>query len=115
MQKIIEHKSKILGFFPGSTIGNFCPQNAKKLLKKFAKILEKNNYLVIGVDLRKDIKIMEKAYNDSEGITAQFNKNILLGINKNWSKILTLTHLIILLILTIKKKRIEMHLISKEN
>ena len=40
----------------------------KKTFKKFAKILGKNNYLVIGVDIRKDIKIMEKAYNDSQGL-----------------------------------------------
>ena len=79
----------------------------KKLLKKFAKILGKNNYLVIGVDLRKDIKIMEKAYNDSEGITAQFNKNILLGINKKTEQNLTLIRLIILLILIMKRKELK--------
>ena len=115
LQKIIEHKSKNLGFFPGSTIGNFCPQNAKKLLKKFAKILGKNNYLVIGVDLRKDIKIMEKAYNDSEGITAQFNKNILLGINKKTGAKFDANSFDHLAYFNNKKKRIEMHLISKEN
>ena len=82
LQQIVKHKSKNLGFFPGSTIGNFIPSDAQKLLKKFAKILGKNNYLVIGVDIRKDKKLMEKAYNDSQGVTAEFNKNILKGINK---------------------------------
>ena len=54
----------------------------QNLLKKFANILGKNNHLVIGIDIRKDRKLMEKAYNDSNGITAKFNKNILVGINK---------------------------------
>ena len=81
LQQIVKHKSKNLGFFPGSTIGNFIPSDAQKLLKKFAKILGKNNYLVIGVDIRKDKKLMETAYNDSQGVTAEFNKNILKGIN----------------------------------
>ena len=82
LQEIVKHKSKNLGFFPGSTIGNFIPTEAQKLLKKFAKILGKDNYLVIGVDIRKNKKLMEKAYNDSKGLTAEFNKNILKGINK---------------------------------
>ena len=46
----------------------------RKTLIKFRKILESNNFLVIGVDLKKDKTILEKAYNDSEGITANFNK-----------------------------------------
>ena len=115
LQNIIEHKSKNLGFFPGSTIGNFCPDDAKKLLKKFAKILGKNNYLVIGIDIRKDKKIMEKAYNDSEGITAEFNKNILKGINKKTGAEFDANCFEHLAYFNDKKKRIEMHLISKEN
>ena len=82
VEKIVPKEKKNLGFFPGSTIGNFCPDDARNLLKKFANILGKNNHLVIGIDIRKDRKLMEKAYNDSNGITAKFNKNILVGINK---------------------------------
>ena len=81
--KKLFQKKKNLGFFPGSTIGNFCPDVTQNLLKKFANILGKNNHLVIGIDIRKRQKLMEKAYNDSNGIvTAKFNKNILRGINK---------------------------------
>lgn len=115
LQNIIEHKSKNLGFFPGSTIGNFCPDDAKKLLKKFAKILGKNNYLVIGIDIRKDKKIMEKAYNDSKGITAEFNKNILNGINKKIGSKFNIKNFEHKAYFNEKKKRIEMHLISRQN
>ena len=81
ISKIINDNSQRIGFFPGSTIGNFTENDAKKLLIGFKKILGKGSFLIIGVDLRKDIKIMEQAYNDSKGITAKFNKNILNGIN----------------------------------
>ncbi len=81
IRKIINDNSQKIGFFPGSTIGNFSENDAKKLLIGFKKILGKDSFLIIGVDLRKDKKIMEKAYNDSKGITAKFNKNILNGIN----------------------------------
>ena len=82
IKKILKKEKKKIGFFPGSTIGNFDLVEAKKLLKGFARILGKNNFLIIGVDLRKGKDVMEKAYNDSKGVTAMFNKNILNGINK---------------------------------
>ncbi len=115
LQQIVKHKSKNLGFFPGSTIGNFIPSDAQKLLKKFAKILGKNNYLVIGVDIRKDKKLMEKAYNDSQGVTAEFNKNILKGINKRTGAKFKTECFEHLAYFNDEEKRIEMHLISKKN
>ncbi len=115
LQNIVKHKNTNLGFFPGSTIGNFCPDDAQKLLKNFAKILGKKNYLVIGVDLRKDKKLMERAYNDSKGLTAEFNKNILKGINKKTGSKFNADCFEHLAYFNEKKKRIEMHLISKKN
>ena len=115
LEKIVPKERKNLGFFPGSTIGNFCPEDAKDLLKKFANILGKGNHLVIGIDIRKDRKLMEKAYNDSKGITAEFNKNILRGINKKLDAKFDLENFEHLAYFNEKKKRIEMHLISKEN
>ena len=73
-----------IGFFPGSTIGNFTPINAKKLLERFAFLLGINNFLVIGVDLNKDKEVIEKAYNDKSGLTAKFNKNVLSRINDSY-------------------------------
>ncbi|MBD23002.1 MAG: L-histidine N(alpha)-methyltransferase [Alphaproteobacteria bacterium] len=115
LKKIVQHKSKNLGFFPGSTIGNFVPDEAQKLLKKFAKILGKDNYLVIGVDIRKDKKLMEKAYNDSQGVTAEFNKNILKGINKKTGAKFKTEYFEHFAYFNDDEKRIEMHLISKKN
>ena len=83
-QLINNRKKKTIGFFPGSTIGNFTPQDAKKLLKRFAYLLGDNNFLVIGVDLKKNINIIEKAYNDEKGLTAKFNKNVLNNINNSY-------------------------------
>ena len=106
---------KKLVFFPGSTIGNFSENEAKNLLMGFKKILGKNSFLIIGVDLRKDKKIMEKAYNDSKGITAEFNKNILNGINKKIGSKFNIKNFEHKAYFNEKKKRIEMHLISRQN
>jgi len=69
-------------FFPGSTIGNFEPQAAVAFLKRVARLCGACGGLLIGVDLQKDIAVLEAAYNDPEGVTEAFNKNILLHINR---------------------------------
>ena len=115
ISKIINGNSQKIGFFPGSTIGNFSENDAKKLLIGFKKILGKDSFLIIGVDLRKDKKIMEKAYNDSKGITAKFNKNILNGINNKIGSKFNINNFEHRAYFNEKKKRIEMHLISREN
>ncbi|SDK17627.1 L-histidine N(alpha)-methyltransferase [Microbulbifer yueqingensis] len=68
-------------FFPGSTIGNFDPGQAQQLLEDFASQLGQGDGLLIGTDLVKDAVVLERAYNDSEHITAEFNKNLLVRIN----------------------------------
>lgn len=65
------------GYFPGSTIGNFYPDEAIKLLQTFSKTLGDFGHLVIGVDLLKDVDILNQAYNDKLGVTAEFNLNLL--------------------------------------
>jgi len=115
INKIINDNSQKIGFFPGSTIGNFSQNDAKKLLIGFKKILGKNSFLIIGVDLRKDKKVMEKAYNDSKGITAKFNKNILKVINKKIGSKFNINNFEHKAYFNEKKKRIEMHLVSREN
>ena len=84
-----------------------------ELLKNFANIIGKNNFLLIGVDIRKDKKLMEKAYNDSQGITAEFNKNILNEINKKTGSKFNTKYFEHFAYFN-DKKRIEMHLISKK-
>lgn len=99
-----------IGFFPGSTIGNFSRDQARKTLIKFKKILKFNNFLIIGIDLKKDKKILEKAYNDSQGITAEFNKNILKNINKKYGLKFDEKKFKHKAFFNTKKSRIEMHL-----
>ena len=102
-----------IGFFPGSTIGNFSQTEARKTLIKFRKNLKSNNFLVIGVDLKKDKSILEKAYNDSQGITAKFNKNILKNINNKYGSNFDERKFEHKAFFNSEKSRIEMHLISK--
>lgn len=68
-------------YFPGSTIGNFTHSAAKDLLKVMHHEAGENGALLIGIDLRKDRHIVEPAYNDSAGVTAAFNLNVLRRLN----------------------------------
>jgi dimethylhistidine N-methyltransferase len=68
--------------FLGSSIGNFSRDEAVDLLAKFDDFMEDRDRLLIGVDLIKDREVLERAYNDSEGVTAEFNKNLLRRINR---------------------------------
>jgi dimethylhistidine N-methyltransferase len=72
-----EHK---VTFFPGSSIGNFDPDDAIDLLRRIAQMMNTNGQLLIGVDLKKDISILNSAYNDAAGVTAEFNLNLLTRI-----------------------------------
>lgn len=74
--------SRITGFFPGSTIGNLAPKEAVGLLSNFRKVLGQNGRLIIGVDLKKDPRVLIRAYNDAAGVTADFNLNLLVRINR---------------------------------
>ena len=69
-------------FFSGSTIGNFHPHEAVGLLMYIARLVGPGGGLLIGVDLKKDRRILDRAYNDAQGITAAFNLNLLARINR---------------------------------
>jgi len=73
---------KRVGFFPGSTIGNFEPKAAVDFLANYARILGPGGEMLIGVDLKKDRAILDAAYNDRAGVTAQFNLNLVERINR---------------------------------
>ncbi len=68
-------------FYPGSTIGNFEPDQAKAFLQRVRHILGDKGGILIGVDLQKDSDILHRAYNDGQGITAEFNRNIINHVN----------------------------------
>jgi dimethylhistidine N-methyltransferase len=70
------------GFFPGSTIGNLTPAEAAHLLGVFGADLAPGGRLIVGVDLKKDARQLVLAYNDSRGVTAAFNLNLLTRINR---------------------------------
>jgi len=69
-------------YFPGSTIGNFTPDEALELLSHIAPLCGTGGGLLIGVDLQKDLETIEAAYDDAEGVTADFNLNLLRRINE---------------------------------
>lgn len=71
-----------VGFFPGSTIGNFEPFQAAAFLRQIIAVLGPGATLIVGVDLVKDPETLFKAYNDSQGITARFNRNVLVRMNR---------------------------------
>ena len=71
-------------YFPGSTIGNFTHDAAQQLLKVMYQEAGANGALLIGVDLQKDPAIIERAYNDSAGVTAEFNINMLRHLNREF-------------------------------
>ena len=77
----IEHLPK-LGFFPGSTIGNFVPWSATDLLRQFRALLGPGSQLLIGMDRVKPVERLIAAYDDPEGVTAQFTLNLLTRINR---------------------------------
>lgn len=69
-------------FFPGSTIGNLSPDEAIQFLRKFSLMMEPNGGLLIGVDLKKDKETFQLAYDDPQGVTADFNLNLLERLNR---------------------------------
>jgi L-histidine Nalpha-methyltransferase len=112
LPEIKEDYNSIDAFYPGSTIGNFTPEEARDFLKGIAEICGKGSGLLIGVDLQKDENILNKAYNDSEGITAEFNLNILSHINNQLEANFDLSKFKHQAFYNKKEGRIEMHLLS---
>jgi dimethylhistidine N-methyltransferase len=100
------------GFFPGSTIGNMEPHEAASFLRNIGKSLGRDAVLVIGVDLVKDSKILHDAYNDAQGVTAQFNLNLLARINRELGANFNLDLFEHHAFYNRERSRIEMHLAS---
>lgn len=102
-----------VGFFPGSTLGNFDPPDAKRFLESARKILGPGALMLIGVDLEKDEDVLSAAYNDAAGVTARFNLNVLERINRELGGNFDLSAFTHRAIYNREQHRIEMHLISK--
>jgi dimethylhistidine N-methyltransferase len=99
-------------YFPGSTIGNFEPGEALEFLRRIAKVSGRGGGLLIGVDLQKDQNVIEAAYNDSAGVTAEFNLNLLAHINRETGANFDLSRWQHRAVYNSKAGRIEMYLIS---
>jgi L-histidine Nalpha-methyltransferase len=82
LPKVPGPSGKRVGFFPGSTVGNFEPQQVVQFLDHWAELLGPGGEMLIGVDLKKDPEILDAAYNDRAGINAAFNLNLLERINR---------------------------------
>lgn len=106
-----EH-NQCLGFFPGSTIGNFSPDEARAFLQNARQSLGEDSYMVIGVDTKKNPSIIHRAYNDQEGVTARFNLNVLARINRELAGDFNLERFGHYACYNPLRGRVEMHLVS---
>jgi len=102
-----------VAFFPGSSIGNFEPSQAQKFLSRLADTVGNGGGLLIGVDLKKPDHILNAAYNDEQGITAKFNKNLLHRINDELNADFDAENFIHKAFYNNEIGRIEMHLVSQ--
>jgi len=107
--------SRSVVYFPGSTIGNFEPGAATEFLRRLVDLAGDGGGLLIGVDLQKDPHIIEAAYNDSAGVTADFNLNLLARANRELGADFDLRRWTHRAIYNTSAGRIEMYLISEGN
>lgn len=107
-----KHNDKVI-FYPGSTIGNYKPDEALEFLKHAREVAGKEGGLLIGVDLQKDKAILDAAYNDEQGVTALFNLNVLSHVNKLLDSDINIELFEHVAFYNEEHCRIEMHLESK--
>lgn len=107
----VESTDKV-AFFPGSTIGNFVPEQAVKVLEEIKMMVGEDGGLLIGVDLQKESHILNAAYNDKNGYTAKFNKNLLVRINRELAANFNVEQFQHHAFFNEQQHRIEMHLVS---
>jgi dimethylhistidine N-methyltransferase len=99
-------------FFPGSTVGNFTPAEAAAFLRRMARTAGPAGRLVIGVDTPKDRVTLERAYDDEQGVTAAFNKNLLVRLNREAGADFDLDAWAHRAVWNEGQSRVEMHLVS---
>ena len=102
-------------YFPGSTIGNFAHDDALALLRVMHQEAGANGAMLIGVDLQKDPAIIERAYNDSVGVTAEFNRNMLRHLNRDYGSNFDLKAFSHEARYNVDKGRIELRLVNSKD
>jgi dimethylhistidine N-methyltransferase len=100
-------------YFPGSTIGNFTPDEAAGLLRQTARLCGPGGGMLLGVDLKKDPQVLHAAYNDAQGVTAAFNLNLLARINRELGSDFRAERFWHHAFYNPRAGRIEMHLVSR--
>jgi dimethylhistidine N-methyltransferase len=100
------------GFFPGSTIGNFEPHETSAFLRNAGRTLGEGAILIVGIDLVKDPAVLNAAYDDPAGVTAQFNLNLLKRINRELDADFDLGAFSHEAFYNPERRRVEMHLAS---
>ena len=103
---------KLAVFFPGSTIGNLEPHEAVPLLRKIRRRLGPGGWLVVGIDVKKSPALLEPAYNDATGLTARFNRNLLVRMRDELDAEVDPDAFAHLAFYNAQAGRIEMHLRS---
>jgi dimethylhistidine N-methyltransferase len=101
--------------FLGTSIGNLEPPDATNLLRQVRDLLGKDDFMLLGIDLKKDVEILEPAYNDAQGVTAAFNLNVLTRINRELGADFDLNRFRHVAFYNAAAGRIEMHLESTED
>ena len=109
------HPESTVGFFPGSTIGNFTPAEARGFLTRARRLLGPGSAMIVGVDLRKAEDILVPAYDDAAGVTAAFNLNLLVRINRELDGGFDLEQFTHEARWNNAQGRIEMHLVSRRD
>jgi len=109
---LAEGVARRVAFFPGSTIGNFHRHEAEEFLRRVRNLVGRKGGLLVGIDLKKDPRLLHAAYNDSAGITAEFNLNLLAHINTRFGSDFRLDQFAHRAHYEERLGRIEMHLIS---
>jgi L-histidine N-alpha-methyltransferase len=107
------HAGRTLVFFPGSTIGNLEPDDAQAFLARFAELAGPRGLLVLGADSTDDPDVLLRAYDDEDGVTAEFNLNVLRHLNRIRNAAFDPSTFIHRAVWSAEHSRIEMHLISR--
>jgi dimethylhistidine N-methyltransferase len=110
-----QESKRTVVYFSGSTISNFDPIPAKHFLEHIAGLCGSGGALLIGVDLKKDPAVLHNAYNDSEGLTAAFNRNLLERINRELGCDFHLDGFEHYAFYNARESRVEMHLVSNKD
>jgi len=104
---------RTLVFFPGSTIGNFEPDDARDFLARFARLAGPGAAIVLGADATAEPEILLRAYDDSQGVTAAFDLNMLAHLNRSHGATFELGAFMHRAVWDAARSRIEMHLVSR--